>query len=304
MLRDLRTAVKGQVSASVFRCGARDLLVEMKTSERPVEEEAAMDWGMSNRLHRIIQSDGRTVMLAVDHGYFMGPTTGLEDLGATVGPLLPLADALMLTRGALRTGIPPEAANAVVLRVSGGSSILAINEGTWLESVNVDVEDCLRLNVCAMAVQVFIGDVGEKESLENLSHCVNLGERYGIPVLGVTAVGKQLTRDARYLALAGRIIAELGARLNKTYFCEGFEEVVEKVPVPIVVAGGKKTGEKEALQLASDAIQAGAIGVDMGRNIFQANSPVGMMKAIHAIVHHGSTVDEAFDIYLAEGRRP
>ena len=258
-----------------------------------------MDWGMSNRLHRILQADGRTVMLAVDHGYFMGPTGGLEDLGKTVRPLLGLADALMLTRGALRTAIPPETSIPIVLRVSGGSSILAINEGQWLESVNVDIEDCIRLNVCAMAVQVFVGDAGEKESLENLSQCVNLGLRYGIPVLGVTAVGKQLARDARYLALAGRIIAELGAHVNKTYFCDGFEEVVAKVPVPIVVAGGKKTDEREALQLAHNAIAAGAVGVDMGRNIFQSDSPVGMMKAIHAIVHHDASVDEAFGIYKA-----
>jgi len=259
-----------------------------------------MDWGMANRLHRIIQPDGRTVMLAVDHGYFMGPTTGLEDLGATVRPLLPYADAIMLTRGALRNYIPPEKTVPIVLRVSGGSSILAINEGKWLESVNVDIEDCIRLNVCAMAVQVFIGDVGEKESLENLSHLVNVGERYGIPVLGVTAVGKQLTRDARYLAMAGRIIAELGAHVNKTYYCEGFEEVVARVPVPIVMAGGKKTDERSALELARNAITAGAVGVDMGRNIFQSDSPVGMMKAVRAVVHENATVDDAFEVYRAE----
>ena len=259
-----------------------------------------MDWGMKNRLSRIFQPDGRTVMLAVDHGYFMGPTTGLEDLGATVRPLLPHADAIMLTRGALRNYIPPEQTTPVVLRVSGGSSILSINEGCWHESVNVDVEDWIRLNVCAVAVQVFIGGEGEKESLENLSHCVNLGERYGIPVLGVTAVGRQLTRDARYLALAGRIIAELGAHINKTYYCEGFEEVVEKVPVPIVVAGGKKVEERAALELAYSAVQAGAVGVDMGRNIFQSDSPVGMIKAVCAVVHDGASVDQAFEIYRSE----
>lgn len=256
-----------------------------------------MDWGMRNRLSRFIRPDGRTVMLAVDHGYFMGPTSGLEDLGATVRPLMSYADALMLTRGALRNGIPPESSPPIVLRVTGGSSILAINEDHWRESVNVDVEDCIRLNVCAMAVQVFVGGEGEKESLENLSHCVNVGQRYGIPVLGVTAVGKQLTRDARYLALAGRIIAELGAQVNKTYYCEGFEEVVGRVPIPVVMAGGKKTDERSALDLAWKAIQAGAAGVDMGRNIFQSDSPVAMMKAVRAVVHDHASVDDAFDLY-------
>jgi len=259
-----------------------------------------MDWGMKNRLSRIIQPDGRTVMLAVDHGYFMGATTGLEDLGATVRPLLPYADAIMLTRGALRNDIPPESTTPVVLRVTGGSSILAINEGQWHESITVDVEDCIRLNVCAMAVQVFIGGEGEKESLENLSELVNAGQQLGIPVLGVTAVGRELTRDARYLALAGRIIAELGAHINKTYYCEGFEDVVAKVPVPVVMAGGKKIEERAALELAQKAIRAGAVGVDMGRNIFQSDCPVGMMKAVRAVVHDNAAVDDAFEIYQRE----
>ena len=259
-----------------------------------------MDWGMRNRLSRFIGADGRTVMLAVDHGYFMGPTTGLEDLGATVRPLMPYADALMLTRGALRNDIPPEQSPPIVLRVSGGSSILAINDDNWRESVSVDIEDCIRLNVVGMAVQVFIGGVGEKESLENLSRCVNLGQRYGIPVLGVTAVGRQLARDARYLAMAGRIIAELGAQVNKTYFCEGFEDVVAKVPVPVVMAGGKKIEERAALELADSAIRAGAVGVDMGRNIFQSDSPVGMIKAVRAVVHDGASIDDAYGVYEAE----
>ena len=255
----------------------------------------SLDWGMQSRLARVFRAEsGRTVMLAIDHGYFQGPTSGLERVDVNILPLAPYADALMLTRGILRSIVPPTYERGVVMRASGGPSILRELSN---EQLAVDMEDAVRMNVSAVAVQVFIGGEYETQSIHNMTRLVDMGYRYGIPVLGVTAVGKQLTRDARYLALAGRIIAELGAHVNKTYFCEGFEEVVAKVPVPIVVAGGKKTDEREALQLAHHAIAAGAVGVDMGRNIFQSDSPVGMMKAIHAIVHHDASVDEAFGIY-------
>ena len=262
-----------------------------------------MDWGMRNRLNRILQPDtGRTVMLAIDHGYFLGPTSGLEEPGKTVEPLLPHADSLMLTRGVLRQCIPPASKTPVVLRISGGTSILTelSNEG-----LTVAVEDAIRLNVSAITLSIFVGAEGERETLLNLAKVVDAGQRYGIPVLAVTAVGKEMTRDARYLGLACRVSAEIGAHMVKTYFCEGFEEIVRATPVPIVVAGGKKVAEKEALQMAYNAVQAGASGVDMGRNIFQSDCPVGMIRAVRAVVHRNAGVEEAFEIYTtekAEGR--
>jgi putative autoinducer-2 (AI-2) aldolase len=257
-----------------------------------------MDWGMSNRINRILQPEsGRTVMLAIDHGYFLGPTSGLEEPGKTVGPLLPHADSLMLTRGVLRRCIPPSSGIPVVLRISGGTSILKelSNEG-----LTVAVEDAIRLNASAITLSIFVGAEGERETLLNLSKTVDAGEKHGIPVLAVTAVGKEMTRDARYLGLACRISSEIGAHMVKTYYCEGFEQIVRSTPVPIVVAGGKKVPEREALQMASNAMGAGAHGVDMGRNIFQSDCPVGMIKAVRAIVHRDATVDEAFEIYMNE----
>ena len=237
---------------------------------------------------------GKTVMLAVDHGYFQGPTTGLENPRRTISPLVRYADSLMLTRGILRTSVDPSQSVPVVLRVSGGASVLKelSNEG-----VTTSVEEAVRLNASAVAVSVFVGSEHEKESLMNLSHLVDEGEKFGIPVLAVTAVGREMNRDARYLALACRIAAEMGAQLVKTYYCEDFQKVVDSCPVPVVIAGGKKLPEREALDLASKAISKGAAGVDMGRNIFQSSNPVGMIKAVRAVVHDGATVDQAFAIF-------
>ncbi len=256
-----------------------------------------MDWGMKNRFSRLFnQKSGKTVLFAVDHGYFMGPTTGLEDLGAAVKPLLPYVDALMLTRGALRSYIPPQADIPIILRVSGGTSIL--NKELLREGVTVSMEDAIRLNASAIAFSIMVGADFERDTLLAFTRVINEAERYGIPMLAVTAVGKGLNRDARYLSLATRIAAELGARMVKTYYCEDFERVVNTCPVPVVIAGGKKISEKDALQLAYNAIQAGAVGVDMGRNIFQSEDPVAMIQAVRAIVHENIPVDEAYEMFL------
>jgi putative autoinducer-2 (AI-2) aldolase len=254
-----------------------------------------MDWGMKNRISRILKpATGRTVMLAIDHGYFLGPTSGLEKPYETVEPLLPYADSLMLTRGVLRRCIPATSSIPVVLRISGGTSILRelSNEG-----LTVAVDDAIRLNASAITLSVFVGAEGERTTLLNLAKTIDEGERHGIPVLAVTAVGKEMARDARYLGLACRICAELGAHMVKTYFCDGFEEVVRNTPVPIVIAGGKKIPEREAIQMAWNAVQAGACGVDMGRNIFQSDCPVGMIRAVRAVVQENAGVDEAYGIY-------
>ncbi|MDP3142447.1 MAG: 3-hydroxy-5-phosphonooxypentane-2,4-dione thiolase [Candidatus Omnitrophota bacterium] len=255
-----------------------------------------MDWGMQNRLSRIINpKSGRCVMLAVDHGYFQGPTTGLEDLGKTVSPLLPYADALMITRGALRNWISPQLALPVILRVSGGQSILKELSN---EIITTSIQDAIRINASAITCSVYIGGEYEKETIGNLSRIVNEGEDYGIPALAVTAVGKEMARDARYLGLACRICVEIGARMVKTYYCDDFHKVVEACGnIPVVIAGGKKIEEKAALQMAYDAIKSGAAGVDMGRNIFQSDNPVGMVRAVKAIVHDGVSVGEALKIY-------
>ncbi len=254
-----------------------------------------MDWGMKNRFARIVQpKNGRAVMLAVDHGYFLGPTSGLEEPRKTIEPLLPYADSIMLTRGVLRTSVDPNSATPVVLRVSGGTSILKELSN---EEITVSIEDAVRLNVSAMALSIFVGSEFEKETLVSLARLIDEGEKHGIPVLAVTAVGKDMARDARYLGLSCRIAAELGAHLVKTYYCEEFETVVQSCPVPIIVAGGKKIPELEALQLTFNAVQRGAVGVDMGRNIFQSDSPVGMIRAVRAVVHEKASVDEAYKIY-------
>jgi putative autoinducer-2 (AI-2) aldolase len=255
-----------------------------------------MDWGVRNRKARIIRPEtGRCVMLAVDHGYFLGPTSRLENPRATIEPLLSYADAVMLTRGVLRTSVDPEAARAIVLRVSGGTSI--VGEDLSHEAITTSMEDAVRLNASAVALSIFVGAKHEHETLVSLSRLVDEGERYGMPVLAVTAVGKELEkRDARFLALSCRIAAELGAHMVKTYYCEDFAKVVEGCPVPIVVAGGPKLQEREALQLTYHAIEGGAIGVDMGRNIWQSDHPVAMIKAVGQIVHAKATVDEAYDL--------
>ena len=255
-----------------------------------------MDWGMKNRLSKIIKpKDGRTVMLAVDHGYFMGPTTGLEKLDEMINPLLPYADTLMLTRGALRNYVDPVTDIPIVLRVSGGTSIVGkelLHEGTV-----VSIEDAIRLNVSGVAYSILVGADFERDTLLGMTKYIDEAERYGIPVLAVTAVGKDMAKDVRYLGLASRMAAELGAHIVKTYFCKDFEKVIESCPVPVVIAGGKKQPEKDALNMAYDAIQAGAIGVDMGRNVFQSADPVGMIKAVNAIIHKDVTPKEAFEIF-------
>ncbi|HID93843.1 MAG TPA: 3-hydroxy-5-phosphonooxypentane-2,4-dione thiolase [bacterium (Candidatus Stahlbacteria)] len=255
-----------------------------------------MDWGLKNRIARIIKPDtGRTVMLAVDHGYFLGPTTGLEVPRKTIAPLLPYADALMLTRGVLRTSVDANTSTPIVLRVSGGNSI--VGKDLSNEGITTCVEEAIRLNVAAMALSIYVGSEHEHQTLLNLSKLIDEGIKYGIPVLAVTAVGKEMTRDARYLGLCCRIAAELGAHMVKTYYCEDFKKVVESCPVPIVIAGGKKTAERDALQLAFNAIHEGAVGVDMGRNIFQSEHPVAMIKAVRAIVHENASVAQAYDLF-------
>jgi putative autoinducer-2 (AI-2) aldolase len=262
------------------------------------------DWGLENRLARILKPhDGRTVMLAVDHGYFQGSIAGLDKPAEQLAPLVPYADTLMITRGLLRSSVPAGSDVPVMLRVSSGTSVSGGSDADLsAEGLAVSMEDAIRLNVSGVALSIFVGAPGERESLLNLSKLVDEGERYGIPVLAVTAVGKDMARGPRYFKLACRIAAELGAHLIKTYYCEGFETVVDTIPVPIVVAGGRKTGELEALQMAYDSMQAGAVGVDMGRNIFQADNPVGMIKAVRAIVHDGAKPPEAFEIYKADAK--
>lgn len=256
----------------------------------------SLDWGMKNRLARIFNpKSGRTVMLAFDHGYFQGPTTGLERIDQTILPLAPYADTLMLTRGVLRSMIPAAVSQSIVVRASGGPSILKELSN---EEIAMDIEDSIRLNASAMAVQVFIGGEYEKQSVVNMTRLVDMGLRYGIPTLAVTAVGKDMVRDARYFRLATRICAELGAHYIKTYYvAEGFDTIVSCCPVPIVIAGGKKIPELDALKMAYNAIQQGAAGVDMGRNIFQSEAPIAMMRAVRSVVHENETPEKAYDMY-------
>jgi putative autoinducer-2 (AI-2) aldolase len=260
-----------------------------------------MDWGMKNRMSHIIDpKDGHTLMLAVDHGYFMGPTTGLEQLDHLVKPLISYADTLMLTRGALRNYVDPDTRIPIVLRVSGGSSI--VGPELLHEGIIANMEDAIRLNVAGVAFSILVGEAFERDTLLSFARIIDEAERYGIPVIAVTAVGKDMGKDARYLSLASRMAAEFGAHIVKTYFCDAFEKVVESCPVPIVIAGGKKQPEMDALQMAYDALQAGAIGVDMGRNIFQSENPVAMVKAVRAIVHEQATPNEAYQLFQQEKR--
>jgi putative autoinducer-2 (AI-2) aldolase len=259
-----------------------------------------MDWGMKNRMSKIIRpEDNRCVMLAVDHGYFLGPTERLEVPSNTIKPLLSYADSLMLTRGILRTSVNPNNGIPIVLRVSGGTSI--VGEDLSNETITTSVEEAIRLNASCLAISIFVGSKYEYQTLSNLAKLVNQGERYGIPVLAVTAVGKEMARDARYLGLACRIAAELGAHIVKTYYCENFERVIEGCPIPVIIAGGKKLPqEADALELAYNAVQHGAAGVDMGRNIWQSDYPVEMIKAVRAIVHENLNVNEAYNILLTD----
>ena len=261
-----------------------------------------MDWGMKDRISRIIRPEsGRTVMLAVDHGYFLGPTTGLEEPGKTIEPLMMHADSLMLTRGVLRTSVVPQGSVPIVLRVSGGNSILGDDLSN--ETLTVSVKDAIRLNVSAVALSIYVGSKYEHRTLKNLARLVSECEEYGIPVLAVTAVGKEMVRDVRYLSLACRIAAELGAHMVKTYYCEDFKKVVKNCPVPVVIAGGKKIPEHDALELAHNAIKDGAVGVDMGRNIFQSKDPVGMIKAVRSIVHKNVSPKKAYETLKLKGKK-
>lgn len=239
--------------------------------------------------------DGRTVMLAVDHGYFMGPTTGLDYFQKMVNPLIPHADTLMLTRGALRNWVEPTVDVPIVLRVSGGTSIL--NDNLLHEGEVLGIKDAIRLNASGVAWSVLVGAKYERDTILGFTKYIDRCEKYGIPMIAVTAVGKDMVRDARYMSLASRMAAELGAHIVKTYFVEGFEKVVDTCPVPIVIAGGKKLPEADALKMAYDAIQAGAIGVDMGRNIFQSEDPVAMIQAVNSVVHDNHTPQEAFELF-------
>lgn len=258
-----------------------------------------MNWGMKNRLARIFKpKKRRCVMLAVDHGYFQGPTTGLRNLGKTVNPLLPYADALMITRGGLRNWIPEDMDVPIVLRVSGGQSVLKELSN---ELITTSINNAIRMNATAITCSVYIGGEYEKESIENLSMLVDEGEHYGIPTLAVTAVGRDMNRDERFLGLASRICVEHGAHIIKTYNCEGFDKVVEACGnTPVVMAGGKKQPEEDALKMVKNVIDNGASGVDMGRNIFQSDNPIGMIKAVRSIVHDDNSVEDAYKIYKEE----
>ncbi|MCX5703665.1 MAG: 3-hydroxy-5-phosphonooxypentane-2,4-dione thiolase [Candidatus Omnitrophica bacterium] len=257
-----------------------------------------MDWGMQNRMARIFSpKDGRTVMLAVDHGYFLGPVSRLEDLRKTIEPLIPYADSLMITRGALRNCIDAKYNIPIVLRASGGNSVL--DEDLSNEGLTVSIEDALRLNVSAVALSIYVGTPGQHQTLINLTKLIDAAQGYGIPVLAVTAVGKELEkRDCKYLSLSCRIAAELGANIVKTYYCEKFEEVVKSCPVPLVIAGGPKLkNEEDALEMAYQAVSCGAKGVDMGRNIWQSRWPIPMITAIRHIVHENATAQKACDLF-------
>ena len=270
--------------------------VPMESSGFFLRGAGALDWGMKNRLSRIFNPDtGRTVMLAVDHGYFQGPTTGLERIDLNIVPLVPYCDALFCTRGILRTSVPPTYTKPMVLRASGGPSILKELSD---EQIAMDMQDAVRLNAAGVGIQVFIGGEHETRSVHNMTRLVDQGLRYGIPVMGVTAVGRDMVRDAKYFRLACRICAELGAHIMKTYYVpEGFETVTASCPVPIVMAGGKKISEIDALTMAYNAIQQGAAGVDMGRNIFQSDAPRAMLRAVSEVVHHSMPPRDALDLY-------
>ena len=256
-----------------------------------------MDWGMENRMAQLIKSDNRCMWLPVDHGYFQGPTSKLEEPRKTIEPLLPFADAIFITRGVLRSSVDPDNAKPIILRVSGGTSM--VGKDLANEGITTSMEEAIRLNVAAVGISIFVGTDYEKDSLLNLANLVNEGEKYGIPVMAVTAVGKELEkRDARYLALCSRIAAELGARVVKTYWCEDFEKIAQGCPVPVVMAGGPQVDtELEVFEFVYDGIQKGAIGVNLGRNIWKNDFPVAMAKALRAIIHENATPKQAQEIY-------
>ena len=255
-----------------------------------------MDWGMKNRLSRLIP-DGHCLWLPIDHGYFQGPTTKLEKPGETVKPLLPYCDAIFVTRGVLRNCIDPNNTKPIILRVSGGTSM--VGEDLANEGITTSIKEAVRLNACAVGLSIFVGSKYEHQTLLNLARLVNEAEEYGIPVMAVTAVGREMEkRTARHLALCCRIAAELGARVVKTYWCEGFEKVVEGCPVPVVMAGGPKVDtELEVFEFVHDGLQKGAIGVNLGRNVWKNEHPVAMIKALRAIIHENATPKEANELF-------
>lgn len=258
-----------------------------------------MDWGMQNRLNQLMP-DGKCFFMPIDHGYFQGPTTNLEKPGETIKPLLPYVDALFCTRGVLRSAIDPATPKPIVLRVSGGTSM--VSKDLANEVITTSIDEIIRLNVASVGVSIFVGSDYEKETLKNLSDLVNLCEPYGIPVMAVTAVGKETDkREARYLALACRIAAELGAKVVKTYWCDKFEKVVGGCPVPVIIAGGPKCEtDKEVFEFVHDGMQKGAIGINLGRNVWQSPRPVAIAKALQAIIHQNASVKEALDISSAK----
>lgn len=275
------------------------LHVPQKNEVYPLKGCNNLDWGLKNRLSQIFDAKtNKTVMLAIDHGYFQGPTTGLERVDVNINPLVPYADTLMLTRGILRSVISPGFGRGIVLRASGGPSILKELSN---EQIALDIEEAIRLNAAAMACQVFVGGEFESQSVNNMTRLADMGYRYGIATLAVTAVGKDMARDAKYMRLATRMCAELGATYVKTYYVEkDFDTVTASCPVPVVIAGGKKLPELDALKMAANAINQGASGVDMGRNIFQAEAPVAMITAVRAVVHEGVSPEDAYDGYMTE----
>ena len=259
-----------------------------------------MDWGMTNRMAQLIQPDGHALFMPVDHGYFQGPTTRLEQPGKTLAPLLPYSDAIFITRGVLRSSVDPQNSKPVILRVSGGTSMSGHDLAD--EGLACSMEEAIRLNASAVGISVFVGSDYEKNSLLNLARLVDEGEKYGIPVMAVTAVGREMEkRDARYLAMASRIAAELGARVVKTYWCEDFDRVTGGCPVPVVMAGGPTTNtEMEVFEFVHDGMTKGAIGVNLGRNVWQNDYPVAMVQAIRAIIHEGATPQQAQVTYDRE----
>jgi len=283
--------VGGENSAAGFGIG-----IPVETKPYFLKGSNDLGWGMKDRMSRMFSPEsGRTVMLAFDHGYFLGPTSKLERIDLAISPLAPYADVLMCARGALRACIPPTYNKAISLRCTGGISVLKELSD---EIIAVNIQDAVRLNASAMAVQVHIGGVHERNTIDNLVKIVDSGMQYGVPTLAVTAVGRDMVRDSRYLGLATRICAEMGAQFVKTYYCdEGFEKVTAGCPVPIVIAGGKKLPELDALRMCRQAIDEGALGVDMGRNIFQSDAPVAILKAVRAVVHGGETPEQAFEMY-------
>ncbi|MCT4595791.1 MAG: 3-hydroxy-5-phosphonooxypentane-2,4-dione thiolase [Anaeromicrobium sp.] len=277
---------------------AKDYGIDIKPPKQTFHVKGMdhVDWGMKNRLSKIFNpKTGRTLMLAFDHGYIMGSTAGLERLDLSIPPLMEDADCLMATRGALRSCIMPDHNKAIALRCSAGSSVL--KDDMSHEVIGVHIDDAIRMNATCLAIQSFIGASGECESINNIVKAVDVGNRYGIPVLGVVAVGKEMERTPKYFLLATRMLAEFGASIVKTYYCDDFEKITAACPVPIVIAGGKKVSEKKALEITYRAIQQGAAGVDMGRNVFQAENPKAMIKAVRSVVHEGFSVEKAFKLY-------